>query len=78
MADSGYAGYLFAFSRDDLDPSDGLEKTRVIAVAQLADDAMRAAGELVGQTDFELIDAGAEILAQARELGVADGKAKRI
>ncbi|MBE7186404.1 MAG: hypothetical protein INR68_18590 [Methylobacterium mesophilicum] len=78
MTDGGYTGYVFAFSRDDLDPSDGLEKTRVIAVAQSADDAMRAASEAVGRADFELLDVGAEILAQAREMGVEDDKAIRI
>lgn len=78
MTEVGYTGYLFAFSHDDLDPSDGLEKTRIIAIAQSADEAMRAAGELVKGTQFELLEAGAEILAQAREIGVEDGKAARI
>ncbi|GGE20073.1 hypothetical protein GCM10011390_44150 [Aureimonas endophytica] len=78
MSERGVTGYLFAFSHDDLDPSDGLRKTRVLAVARSAEEAMIAARDLIGRSDLELIEVGSDILAQAREMGLQEGQAKRL
>jgi hypothetical protein len=78
MSDRGYTGYLFEFSTDDLDPTDGLRKTRIVAVARSVDDATQAANAVTPDRNLELVEVGADVLAQARMAGVEDDTAKLV
>ncbi|KAB0678087.1 hypothetical protein [Aureimonas leprariae] len=76
MSDSGYTGYLFEFSTDDLNPADGLRKTRVLAIARSVDEAKQAANAMTSDADLELIEVGTDVLAEARMAGVEHDQAK--
>lgn len=78
MSDSGYTGYLYEFGTDDLNPADGMRKTRVMAVARSADEAIETAAAVARQTGLELIEVGSDVLAQARMAGVGNDEAKLV
>lgn len=78
MSDSGYTGYLFEFARDDLNAKDGLDKSRIIAVARSVDEAMAAVGDLAPRESLELIEVGADVLAEARMAGVENDGSKLV
>jgi hypothetical protein len=52
--------------------------TTILAVARTADDGLSAVMHLMGSRNARLIDQGDHVLAEAKALGIADGKAKTL
>jgi hypothetical protein len=71
-----YTGFLFEWSRPDLNSDGGKRSVELIVVAQTTEDAMGLAGNLVGDpSGLKLIDSGPDALGLAKKQGIADGQA---
>jgi hypothetical protein len=79
MSNDQYNGFLFEWSRPDVNSLGGLQKTRYIVIETTLDRAREAmAGEVPVMADVSLIDQGQAVLEKGRRRGFPDGSVNRL